>query len=123
MRSDIHQVELSREAQDVTKVVSEVIPSWVRTGADSTNRRDAHISPLARPVHLVRIHEQHLVAVHEILPRVVAVLLWSIPPDRAVVRMVAVVKVDLAGRISRSAGGHRRKGSGRRYPVCVGVVD
>jgi len=73
-------------------------------------------------VNQVRVHEENLIAVGEILPRVISILLRRIVPHSEVA-VVAVVDVDLARGLAGSARPGRRKPSRWGDPVCVRVVE
>src|SRR5262249_39762176 len=95
-RSDPGQVELARVAQNVPEVVPKVVPARVGFAADAVDGGSTQVPLLARVMNEIRVHEQDLAAVREVLPGVVPVRLRRVVPHPEVA-VVAVVDVDLAG--------------------------
>ena len=121
MRSDVAEIYPTGVFQNVPKIIPEVLPTRVRSTAYRVGWRDTQVPVLARVVHQVWVHEQHLIAGHEVFPGIVAILLRRLVPHLPV-RMVTIIDVHLAGWMPVSAGRGRRNFYRRRNPVRIRVV-
>src|SRR4029077_13816941 len=121
-RRDVGKIEPSRIPQDISEIAPEVLQTWVRLAADAVHRKKASIPFLARVVNKIWIHEQDLISIHEILPRIIPVHLWRIVPH-AKVTVVAVIDIDFERRLTGPARLSWRDPGGRGDPVRIGVVD
>ena len=95
------------------------IPARVRLPTDGVDGRNTYVPLLARVVNKIGVHEQDLVAVREILPYIIPVLLRRIVPYLPVT-VVAVIDIDLAGGLAGSARpGRRNPGQGATQSASV----
>src|ERR1700743_727243 len=117
MWGHVHQVQLAGIFHCIAEIMWEALIASVGRVANPPDSRDTQVPVLARVVEQVRVHEQHLAAVGEVFPYVVAILLWRVFPRCAEVGMIAVVDVHLAGRSAAPAGGDWGNGAIGRYPV------
>ena len=108
--------------QDISEVVPEILPARVGPAADAVDGRTTQVSILAWVVNQVRVHEQDLIARHEIFPRIISVRLRRTVPHPEVA-VVAVIDVDFAGRSAGSARIAGRSPNPRGDPVGIGVVE
>ena len=72
--SHVGKIQLAGISQDVAEIIPEIVPSPVRTTTDGTGWSDTQVPILARVIHHVRVHEEHLVAGEKVFPRIIAIL-------------------------------------------------
>ena len=122
----VHQVQdgVSTEwrTEEISEIVPEILPARVRPAADAVDRRNAQVPILTRVIDKVWVHEQHLIARHKVLPRIVPVFLRRIIPHPEVT-VVAVIDVDFAGGNAGSTRGGGRNPGPRGNPVRIRVVE